>query len=47
MRFHLPAYLIADLQGAYNFGMAFCLTHLNDYTISQFALLSDAQRCAV
>ena len=47
MRFHLPAYLIADLQGAYKFGMAFCLTHLSDLRTSQFALLSEPQRSAV
>lgn len=32
MGFHLPAYLIADLKGEYNFGMEFCLTHLSDYS---------------
>ena len=47
MRFHLPAYLIADLQGSYRFGMAICLAHLNDYRISQFSLLSPVQRNAV
>ena len=47
MRFHLPAYLIADLQGQYRFGMAFSLTHMSDYNISQFALLSAQQRSAV
>src|SRR5436190_8367262 len=26
MRFHLPAYLLADLRDDYGFGMAFCLT---------------------
>jgi hypothetical protein len=40
MRFHLPAYLIADLQGAYKFGMAFCLTKSPDYA-RYFGLLSD------
>jgi hypothetical protein len=46
MRFHLPAYLIADLQGTYNFGMAFCLTQSHDYA-RYFRLLSDAQRKVV
>lgn len=46
MRFHLPAYLIADLQGTYNFGMAFCLTESHDYA-RYFGLLSDAQRKVV
>ncbi|MEA3207623.1 MAG: hypothetical protein QOE70_680 [Chthoniobacter sp.] len=44
MRFHLPAYLIADVHGDYGFGMAFCLTYLSDHGINRFALLSDAQR---
>lgn len=47
MRFHLPAYLLADLRGDYSFGMAFCLTHLSDYCLTQFALLSPEQRAAV
>lgn len=47
MRFHLPAFLIADLQGEYGHGMTFCLTHLSDHSRSQFALLSDAQRRSV
>ena len=46
MRFHLPAYLIADLQGTYNFGMAHCLTQSHDYA-RYFGLLSNAQRQAV
>jgi hypothetical protein len=46
MRFHLPAYLIADLQGAYNFGMACCLTQSHDFD-GHFGLLSGAQRAAV
>jgi hypothetical protein len=46
MRFHLPAFLIADLQGTYDFGMAFCLTQSHDYD-HYFRLLSDTQRRAV
>ena len=46
MRFHLPAYLIADLRGEYGFGMVFCLTQTGDYD-RYFRLLSDAQRGAV
>jgi hypothetical protein len=46
MRFHLPAYLIADLQGAYTCGMAFCLTQSGDYP-GYFGLLSDVQRKVV
>lgn len=47
MRFHLPAFMIAELKGEYRFGMAFCLTHLSDYTKSQFILLNEKQREAV
>lgn len=43
MRFHLPAYLIAALQGTYKFDIAFCLTQSHDYA-RYFGLLSDAQR---
>jgi hypothetical protein len=47
MRFHLPAYLIADLRGEYFFGMAFPLTHLSDHCIAQFACLNVEQRKCV
>jgi len=47
MRFHLPAFLIADLNGDYEMGMEFTLTHLSDYTKSQFALLNRDQRRVV
>ncbi|RYD49965.1 MAG: hypothetical protein EOP83_24555 [Verrucomicrobiaceae bacterium] len=45
MRFHLPAYLIADLKGEYRIGMEISLTHLFDR--SQFDLLTADQRMAV
>ena len=44
MRFHLPAFIIADLRGEYAMGMAFTLTDLNDHTCKKFGLLSLAQR---
>lgn len=47
MRFHLPAFLIADIDGVYEFGMAFHLTHLDSHGIGQFSLLSPEQRAAV
>ncbi len=47
MRFHLPAFLVADLDGVYEFGMAFHLTHLDAHGIGQFSLLSREQRAAV
>lgn len=48
MRFHLPAYLIAELEGTLRTACAmFHLTYLNDYGASRFELLSKAQRGAV
>lgn len=47
MRFHLPAFMIAEIKGEYRFGMSFALTHLSDYTKSQFLLLNEIQRKAV
>jgi hypothetical protein len=47
MRFHLPAFMIADINGEYKFGMSFVLTHLSDHSRSQFELLSKKQREAV
>ena len=44
MRFHLPAFMIADLKGEYHFGMVFVLAHLSDYRKSQFRLLDKKQR---
>jgi hypothetical protein len=44
MRFHLPAYLIADLDGEYRFGMAFCLAQCPG---KQFSQLSESQVVAV
>jgi hypothetical protein len=44
MRFHLPAYLTADLDGTYQFGMAFCLTQCSG---EQFALLNSSQGTVV
>ena len=40
MRFHLPAYLIADLNGNYGFGMAYHLIQCPD---ERFSLLSATQ----
>lgn len=47
MRFHLPAYLISDLRGEYNFGVDFCLTYLKQHCREQFSLLSEEQRAVV
>ena len=47
MRFHLPAYLLADLNGSYKHGVAYCLTDLGELSTKQFAMLSPMQRAAV
>ena len=48
MRFHLPAFLIADLEGtAQTAGILFHLVHLPDGMESRFDLLSTDQRNAV
>src|SRR4051812_15835204 len=47
MRFHLPAFLIAELNGTYHHDMSLQLAYLNDYTIAQCGLLSRAQRAAI
>jgi hypothetical protein len=46
MRFHLPAFLIADLDCKYRFGMAFSLTQSGSLG-GQFALLNEAQCDAI
>lgn len=47
MRFHLPAFMNAEIKGEYRWGMAFALTHLSDYTKSQFELLNAKQKEAI
>ncbi|QQL44614.1 DUF6714 family protein [Sulfuriroseicoccus oceanibius] len=47
MRFHLPAFIVADLKGDYGMGMEFTLTHLDDYNRKKFGLLSPQQRQVV
>lgn len=46
MRFHLPAFLLADLDGQYDQGMTFNLTQTSQLE-TQFAQLDAAQREAV
>ncbi|MBA3700450.1 MAG: hypothetical protein H0W78_16510 [Planctomycetes bacterium] len=45
MRFHLPAFLIAELNGTTNTGPIFHLTQVRDPT--RFSTLSGEQRCVV
>lgn len=47
MRFHLPAFLTAELRGEYDFDVSFHLTNLSDYSISQLVLLTPEQRQAI
>ncbi len=44
MRFHLPAFLIADIHGLFDFDLPARLGPLNSHKAPQLALLSDAQR---
>ncbi len=46
MRFHIPAYILADLNGDYGFGLAFVLT-MTSRLEEQFRLLNKEQREAV
>ena len=47
MRFHLPAYLIAYLQGQYIHDAEIPLVILTPYNLARFALLSRVQREAI
>ena len=47
MRFHLPAFLIAELEGTMNMGTEFHLVELTDYARSKLVLLSVRQKEAV
>lgn len=47
MRFHLPAFIIADLKGELGIGMDFCLAHHAPGHHALFALLSPKQRLAI
>ena len=46
MRFHIPAYLVADLRGDYEFGVVFTLCHAS-VRQEPFSLLSGPQRAAI
>lgn len=47
MRFHLPAFLIAQLDRSLRVDPVFHLTHLDNWAKSKFVLLTKAQRDAV
>ena len=44
MKFHLPAFMIAEIKGEYDFWVTFTLTNLSEYSRSQFVLLTEKQR---
>ena len=44
MRFHLPAFMIAEIKNQYRDSLIFTLTNLSDCSKSQFELLSQKQR---
>jgi len=47
MRFHLPAFLIAELRGEFDHDLLFTLYYINDYSKKQFSALNTQQRMAV
>lgn len=47
MRFHLPAFMITDIKDQYQYGLAFELTHLNEYSENQYSGLSPQERTVV
>ena len=47
MRFHLPAFIIADIKGELECGTIFHLTELDKYCREQFSLLNSKQKIAV
>lgn len=47
MRFHLPAFLLADLRGEWRFNLTFYLCESSEEMQQKFALFNQAQREAV
>ena len=47
MRFHLPTFLIAELEGTMRFGIEFHVTQLDEYALGKLILLSLEQKAAV
>lgn len=47
LRFHLPAFLCADLRGEYEIGLEFHLVDIGELADKQFSLLNSDQRSAV
>ena len=47
MRFHLPAFMIAEVEGKTDVGCIFSLTHLDEYGRSKLAAISTEQSKAI
>jgi hypothetical protein len=47
MRFHIPAFMIADIKKELGVGPIFSLAYLNNYMLEKYTLLSPLQRKAV
>lgn len=47
MRFHIPAFIIADIEGKLGVDPVFHLTQLEDYSRGKLTLLSQTQRAAI
>jgi hypothetical protein len=47
MRFHLPAFIVAELEGTYTQDVVFHLTYSRQENLSRFDLLNSSQRQAV
>lgn len=47
MRFHLPAFIVAELEGTVNMHTEFHLVHLDDFARSKLVLLTPTQKEAI
>ena len=47
MRFHLPAFIIAEIKDELDCGVIFNLTHLSEHSRKQFSLLNSKQKKAI
>jgi hypothetical protein len=47
MRFHLPAYLLAEIDGDYKFDLTMDFIDMSDHKLKQFSLFTEQQKRAV
>ena len=47
MRFHLPAYLLAEIDGDYKFDMTMDFIDMSEHKMKQFSLFTEQQKAAV